>query len=519
MTILPEDRQLETLPGVTLRFLLLKNDYELPFPCGGEGICGRCRVFFSKNPPSPNIYDRRMLSQEELERGVRLACKAVIEGDCEVVLPSVGDGLSLVSKGDLLIPLEELVDTVSPDVPSHVVGVDLGTTTLFVSLVDVVSRKRIGWRKVTNPQSPWGGDLMSRIKAASDSETAAEMRRVTLRAIEEQVEALLSQKGLSPQGLGYALAGNAPMEELFFSETLAPFGRHPFQGRLSDSERVEGPFGQPMTLLPVAGGMVGGDALSLLEVARIKGLSLPLLGMDLGTNAEIFLWTEEGVWAASAPAGPAFEGMGMRHGVGWTKGAVYSVEKRGPHLKVEVIGQGEPSGFCGSGILSFLALLVEQWIVGRDGRIREPSRLPSPWDNAVSEEDGQRVVYLPGTGLSISQDEIRQVQMAVAAVSAAVKVLLKRAHCALEDIATLAVAGGFGSSLNPQWLKVLGVPVPPFAQTVVLGNAALCGAELWQVNSTTPLEMGRMARDVRVLNLAEEEGFEELYIDSMHFGG
>ncbi len=519
VTVLPQKRELNALPGVTLRFLLMQNDLELPFPCGGEGICGRCKVLFSENPPSPSVYDRKMLSEDEIARGVRLACKAVIEGDCQVVLPSIQGGVSLVSKGDLLIPLEELVEVPVGGDNAHAVGIDLGTTTIFVSLVDLRSRKRLGWRKVANPQTPWGDDLVSRIKAASDPNTARKMRDVTMAAVEKQVNELASDAGILPGQAAYALAGNAPMEELFFSSTLSSFGRYPFRGELAGSQTVAGPFGLPMVLLPVAGGMVGGDALSLLEVARIKGLDLPLLGMDLGTNAEVFVVTEDGVRAASAPAGPAFEGMGMRHGIGWREGAVFSVERVDSKVDIQVVGDGEAKGFCGSGIISFLSLLVREWIVGRDGRIRDPSRLSTVWEGSVREEDGQRVVYLPGTVLSISQDEIRQVQMAVAAVSAAVKVLIEKARCTLDDVATLAVSGGFGSSLSPFWLKDLGIPVPPYAQVVILGNTALCGAELWHANAPTPDRMEGLARQVELVSLAEEAGFQKLYIDSMHFGG
>ncbi len=517
VTIAREGKVIEALPGVSLRFLLMKHDYELPFPCGGEGICGKCRVLFTKNPPPPNIYDQRNLSEKELSKGMRLACKAVIEGDCEILLPERYKALSLISKGDMLIHLEELIEAPAAG-SQHCIGIDLGTTTLFVSVVEIPSKKRLGWSKSPNPQAAWGSDLISRIKAASDPTVAREMVGVTMQAIEREVEALLAEHGVPREGLSYALAGNAPMEELFYSETLAPFARHPFSGRLKEPAVVNGPFGLPMDLLPVVGGMIGGDALSLLEVAEIKGLSLPMLGIDLGTNAEVFLVTKEGTWATSAPAGPAFEGMGLKHGIGWQKGAVISVEKENSGLKVETVEEETPRGFCGSGIISFLSLLVREWVVGRDGRIREPSRLSGLWEGQVREEDGSRVVYLPHTSLSISQDEIRQLQMAIAAISAAIKILANRSGCSLEEIATLAIAGGFGSSLSPQWLKDLGIPIPPYAQTVVLGNTALCGAELWNANRDTPERMRRTAGAIKLIQLAEEEEFERIYIDSMHFG-
>jgi uncharacterized 2Fe-2S/4Fe-4S cluster protein (DUF4445 family) len=365
---------------------------------------------------------------------------------------------------------------------------------------------------------PWGSDLMSRIKAASDHKVASQMRVATLEAIERAIEYLLNDTGTEIGKIPCALAGNAPMEELFFSDTLAPFAKHPFKGRLRDPVSVKGPFGCQMDLLPVAGGMVGGDSLSLLEVARIKGFSLPLLGIDLGTNAEVFVVSEQGRFATSAPAGPAFEGMGMRHGIGWHNGAISSVEKVGTSLRWETVGVGEPAGFCGSGIISFLSLLVREWVVGKDGRIREPSRLSSFWREMVREENGERAVYLPETGISLSQSEIRQIQMAVAAISAAVKILVKRAGIALEEIATTAISGGFGSSLQPSWLKSLGIPLPPYAQTFVLGNTALCGAELWHSNLETPKRMEALAKEITLVQLAEEEEFERIYIDSMHFG-
>jgi ferredoxin len=157
VTILPQKRVVETPPGVSLRFLLMKHDCEIPFPCGGEGICGRCRVLFSKAPPTPNIYDRRNLSEEELSKGVRLACKAVIEDHCEVILPQADNSISLISKGDILMPLQELIET--PSHHTHCVGIDLGTTTLFVSIVDVA--KKEGWRGERLPTLKCPGEAIS----------------------------------------------------------------------------------------------------------------------------------------------------------------------------------------------------------------------------------------------------------------------------------------------------------------------------------------------------------------------
>ncbi len=490
------DRETLTLPGVKLRYLLTKENIDFPFPCGGEGLCGRCKVKFLENPPLPTRVERRLLSSKELEEGVRLACCAVVEESTEVEL--LGGGT--VVPPDFLLDLADLaVSGPPPREGAFSCALDLGTTTLALSLLEVTRGSRVSVEVMTNPQRIWGEDVVSRMGASLEGKG---------RDLAGVIWDLLLPRLAGASYL--VVAGNAVMETTLAGYPVDSLARYPFQAPFPGGEWREKPF--PHYFMPLVGRFLGGDTAALLLVLDLVGAEKPALVLDLGTNAEVLLLTPGGIKAASAPAGPAFEGVGISSGIGLSPGGVTRVEMGGGELIFHTLDGGPPRGFCGSGLLSLVALLLREGVLEPSGRIREKGELAPFW----RDKRGEAGLILDA-GLILTQEDMRKVQLAKAAVASAWRVLLSLEE--VEGELALYVAGAFGSSLTLEDLVVLGMVPSQVRRFVPMGNASLLGAEVVALSHSCMERVEELVRGVEVVDLALWEGYQEVYLECLGFSG
>jgi len=489
------DRETLTYPGVRLSYLLIKEGIDFPLPCGGEGVCGRCRVRFLENPPVPSEAEKRLLSTEEIQEGVRLACCAVVTQDTRVEL-LYG---AYVMPQETLIPLKRMTFSGSPlRFGSKALALDLGTTTLVLSKMDIMGGRREKVLALANPQSPWGGDVVSRIKAAMEGKR------------ENMIRALWRSIMPHTQGASYmVVSGNSVMESLLAGCPLDSLGRYPYHTPFAGGEWREKPF--PHYLMPLVGRFLGGDVASLILVLDLIGAGEKGVALDLGTNAEVVVWSPRGMWAASAPAGPAFEGMGISSGVGLSPGAVVKVERREEELHLKTINGESPKGFCGSGFVSLMALLLREGVIDYSGRIKERDKLPFFWR---VRRDGEGLML--GPGLSFTQEDVRRFQLAKGAVTSALKILLPLAGLEKEDF-PLYVAGAFGASLEPRDLVILGLIPQGVGEVVTLGNTSLMGAEAVALSEECLRRVKELVSLVEVVDLVNQENYQEVYLESLSF--
>jgi uncharacterized 2Fe-2S/4Fe-4S cluster protein (DUF4445 family) len=233
----------------------------------------------------------------------------------------------------------------------------------------------------------------------------------------------------------------------------------------------------------------------------------------LGTNAEVLLLTQKGVKAASAPAGPALEGVGISSGVGLTSGGVVKVEKQGERLVFHTLGGAPPRGFCGSGLLSLMALLLREGVLDVTGRIREKGELSPFW----REMRGPLGLVMEG-GLTLTQEDVRKVQLAKGAVASAWRTLLSREK-GEGGPGILYLAGAFGTALALEDLKILGLVPPGIERAIALGNASLVGAEAVALSEECLTRAEELVGEVEVVDLVSQEGYQDIYMASLSFGG
>ena len=488
VTLLPENRILSAEHGDSLLSVLRKGGVFIPAACGGTGSCGKCRVKLlsgSVTGTSPDI------------NGLVPSCHARIASD--IVIEHFGE-----SNTHLL--------TASPVRTPESLGavLDLGTTTLALRISDLSSGEVVGECTSLNPQAAYGADVLSRIHAAVNGEGVALQRLIT-----EKIKGMIEQSvGKDAQIHRMTVAANPTMLHLFLGIDPSPIGTYPFTPAFRDTQRIDGkvlglPIDEVITL-PFSHAYVGGDITAGVLHCKLRESGKSALLIDIGTNGEMVLSHKGSLICASAAAGPALEGASIECGTGGVTGAISHVQHVMGELRLETVGSTVPAGICGSGLCDLIALLL------REGLIDESGAWDSTSDSSLAARLLKDRFYLSPT-VYLSQKDIRQFQLAKAAISAGIKTLLHESGVAPDEIEEVYIAGGMGYYIHPESAHITGL-LPYFenARITAVGNASLSGAALcfdpialWKAEET--------ARQMKHLELSFSEKFRNAYIEDMMF--
>ena len=479
---------------------VLSHEGAIAMPCGGHGRCGKCRVKVTGEVSPPDEREKKILSPAELASGVRLACRVTVLGDCGVRLPKEIGTARIRTEG-------ELPDfSFSPSYSRAGAAVDIGTTTLAARLYgpggDLLAEDTR-----LNPESAWGADVVTRMEAALAGH-AGEIAAAVRSAVNDMIHTLTREAGL-PDGSPDAavVTGNTVMLYLLTETDTEPLTHAPFHApRLFGETEAAADLGLD-ALAPdaavyfpsCAGAFVGADMLcSLLssDICRKPGTRLLT---DIGTNGEMILKHGDRLYAASTAAGPAFEGAGISMGMGGRDGAVDRVRVKDGRIEAHVIGDAEPVGICGSGLVDAVAALLETETLDETGYL----------------EDDPAVILAP---VSLTQNDIRAVQLAKSAIHAGLRTLLLTAGADCGEVEELGVAGGFGSYLDIANAGAIGLlPEELLPKVRVLGNATLAGASMLLLSRDLRDECEAMARRVELVSLAANPTFAAEYMERMMF--
>ena len=400
------------------------------------------------------------------------------------------------------------------------VAVDIGTTTIALELVDRVTGAVLASVSLLNSQRRWGSDVISRIRAANSGQGAA-MQRAVHQNVLDGILRLVQTAGVAGSRIGcVAVAANTVMAHLFLGLSCAGMGQSPFTPEATEFAEilfydlfstdlsVHLPSADCTVLvLPALSAFVGGDvvggACSLPEDSPE-----PRLFIDLGTNAEMVLTVNGRHYCASAAAGPAFEGGSISCGTGCIPGAVSSVTSSGSRFEYETIPGGDdnrPAGICGSGILDFTACALESGLIQPDGALAP-----------VCAESGVR---LDAAGVvRLTQQDVREIQLAKAAVRSGIAVLLEKAGLSAEDVLSVILAGGFGLYLRERSALAIGLLPASFAGRISApGNTSLAGAVGRLLDDSMEMRYRTFVGAAETVTLAEYPGFEKMFISGINF--
>ncbi len=414
-------------------------------------------------------------------------------------------------------------------------AIDVGTTSVVTTLIELESGEQLASVSSLNPQAVFGGDLMSRIAFAQFNPT-------NLRKLQTRIVGLLNQhvaevcrtSGVLPKWIYKAVVvGNTCMHHLLLGidpshvglAPYAPVMRHAAVLSARDLPLKIAPEAR-VCLLPLVAGFVGADAVAVALATRLADSPALRVAVDIGTNGEVLLGSRERLLACSAPAGPALEGAQIRHGMRGAQGAIDKVTID-HDVHIHTIGETPALGICGSGLIDLLAGLLDAGVIDWTGLIQVEARdsLPPALRGRVAMRGEERVfvVLRPGEAgaraeIVLTQDDVRQVQLAKGAIASGVAMLLHVAAVPLERVEELLLAGGFGNYLSILSAIRIGlIPALPFGRVRYVGNAASLGAQLCLLSEAERARAETIASRIEHVSLAAHPDFEQLFVDAMSF--
>ncbi len=492
-------RQVESRPGDTVLAALQRAGIAAPeAPCGGSGICKKCRV--------------------QVDGADALACRTAVTGDHRVVLPEGRTGAAVLATG-------RAADF--PLTPAEGLGaaVDIGTTTVVAHLYDRQTGQLLDTRSGRNAQAIFGADVISRIRYAMETpEGPAALTGAIRTQLRGFLEASCARAGRRWEELtAVTVAGNTVMEHLFAGLSPASLAAAPFLPLSRFGDRMPGdclglPEGAQVYLAPAVAGYVGGDTTAGLLAGGAYRAERPVLFLDIGTNGEMALGSaKEGFLCCSAAAGPALEGAAISRGMPAARGSISQVEWSEDGLRVTVLGGGTAAGICGSGLIDALAVMLELGAVDETGRLLPPGEAPEAVRPYI-EETGGGVVFRLTEEVRITERDVRQLQLAKAAIAAGIRTLLEEVGLREDQVSALYLAGGFGSCIRRESAAAIGlIPASLLERVVPVGNAAGQGAAAVLLSQQARDDLTALAGNCRYLELSGHKRFGEHYIDCMSF--
>ncbi|MBQ9565776.1 MAG: DUF4445 domain-containing protein [Synergistaceae bacterium] len=515
--------------GQTLLEALLAAKVFIESPCGGMGKCGKCRVRITGGViPPPTDEERACLSGEELAAGFRLACALRPEGDMKVELPERESGHAILADG--YMP-DFTPDTLNDEEPPYGLAVDIGTTTVVASLLDLRDGRELGTEAEVNPQRNQGLDVLSRISYAQEHgrEGRDVLQRSIVGALETMALSLCAKNHVSPSSLGsIAVAANTTMLHLLLGADPSPLGIRPFTPVFTSGQSVKaGDVGMErlsqarLITLPLVSATIGADIVAGAYVCDMEHEKESTLFIDIGTNGEMVLAHGGELLACSCAAGPALEGMNISCGMRAAAGAVEAVTiGEDGEVRLGIIGNAPPRGICGSGILSAIHEMLKISLIGKNGRlVREGDPVLDETRRKLCCIIGDKPAVRLSRDIVITQGDVRQVQLAKGAVLSGVTALLNRAGLEAGALEKVLVAGQFGAHLPAE--DLLGCGLLPDAMTPdhvrYVGNTSKTGACMALLSKKARAEMEALARKIGYIELAEIEDYDRLFAGCMRF--
>ncbi len=450
---------------VKLAELLEANGLMPATPCGGNGTCGKCSGF---------LDGRKVLCcQEHIEEG-----------------------------GELYLPEKKILSKIKTDgtMPDYSISpregygiaVDIGTTTVVLRIVDLKTGELLHAVSRENPQRLLSADVIGRIQACLEKEKLPVLQGLIKETISDLKEHALRMHGLTEDDIKkMVVTGNTTMLYLYTGRMPTSLAFTPFIADCLFGFEENGAY-----LPPCFGAFVGADIYTAITASGLITKDEAAVLVDLGTNGEIALFDNGKLTCCATACGPAFEGTGISCGGPAADGAIDHIWLEDGQVKYSVIGNSEPSHICGSGIMDAIATLLEL------EEIDETGAMPDPYEFAP--------------GVVLQPKDVRQVQLAKAAICGGIRTLLSREGLKPEDIKTLYIAGGFGSYIKLENAVKVGVfPKEMQDNAKVIGNAALSGAIMLLLGADKKYEPSSV--ETECINLAQQPEFSDLYMESMFF--
>ncbi|EJO5346627.1 DUF4445 domain-containing protein [Clostridium botulinum] len=559
--------------GTKLIECIRKAGLYIEAPCNGKGKCGKCKVIATGNL-SPKTKEEERFTED---KNTRLACMCEVIGDAKVELiekdknaklKTINKGFSIETKLDSKIKKvklssldektnipykntvdytieklsvlkrvgeiekskekefcgviyeEELIDIIHKYDKVLAVAVDIGTTGLSAYLLNLEDGQILNKISDLNPQTEYGGDVLSRITYCMENKDGVEVLSKCIRKkIDSMVEELIDKDYERKSVYEIVIAANTTMLHLFIGVSPNTIAKAPYRSIFLDQLEIKAKdIGIEINkegnviLIPSLSSYVGADIVAGIVAIDFQNKKHPAIFIDIGTNGELAAIYNGSMSASSTAAGPAFEGMNISCGSRAEEGAIdsfYIDEEY--NIKYSAIGNGEAKSICGSGLMDVMAALIKSKVVMASGRFNK--NMP---DN-LKERLKDKKFYITDK-VYITQKDIRQMQLAKGAISSGVTMLLKEINAKIEDIEEAVIAGAFGYHINPQSIKTLGIIPKGFKGKITfVGNSSIEGARLSLLNKDILKAMTDIRANIKVIELSTREDFQDYFVKALSF--
>ena len=493
-----------------------KNEY-ISAPCNGNGICGKCIVRYKSGATEPTKQDREFLSEKQLEQGYRLACQSYPTEEYKVEIPELEETIEVLSQWENQRTEEILKNTAEGTAEKtenalYGICIDIGTTTLAALLVNLETEADCQTAVSVNHQRAYGSDVLSRI-SASNGGKKWEIQRCIRQDLQKLIRELLQKEKITEQQIQrIVIAGNTTMCHLLRGFSCETLGVAPFlpvdlswmEGSAADFLGMK-ELDTKVVILPGISAFVGADimaGIAKMNMHRSEGYHLLL---DIGTNGEMVLGNCRHMYVTSTSAGPAFEGGNISCGMAGIPGVISHVfmEETGK-AGFQVIGEADGEnkkkqqaiGICGTGMIDLVYELRKHQMIDEHGTYSD-----------LYFDTG----YELAGKVKFTQNDIREIQMAKAAIRAGVDILVKKAGIAFDEVDDCYLAGGFGTKIDITKAAGIGlIPKELEMKTIPAGNTVLAGTKEVLLGRISKDELEKIQTMADVINLAEENDYEEL---------
>jgi len=467
--------------------------------------------------------DRRLL--DTLEQQHQVSCSLIDDAVLRDMSPRLR---SWEWQAQVSVRDGEVVAVSPSPTPNLGLAVDIGTTKIAGYLVDLETGKTLASIGIMNPQISYGEDVITRIGRARESPAeAARLQNVVITALSQIAIDLCGEVKARPENIVEAVVvGNTAMHHLFLRLPVAQLGLAPYVPAASQALDVKAREiglniapGAYVHLLPNIAGFVGADLVAVLIATEPWKVGKVVLTVDIGTNTEVCLITDDDMTSVSCASGPAFEGAHIQCGMRAASGAIERLRLVDNKVEYQTVYGTPPIGLCGSGILDAIAQLYRVGAIDKGGKMRDKHPLVrnvKGRNEFVLVKEGERE---GGRAVTITQQDVREIQLAKGAIYTGIKLLLEARNRSEAEIEQVIIAGAFGTYIDVASAITIGMlPKLPLKRFRQVGNAAGTGARLALISRQKRAEAQAIARKIKYIELAADPKFMSTFVDAIKIG-
>ncbi len=578
--------------GENLLRVMQRHDVFVKVPCGGAGVCGKCKVKVIEGKILPTSKDQLYFGEEEIAQGYRLACQAYPLENCSISIEVIHEDQFRISSDYRGVPLEKnswmnrymveidstdfqqskslmrifneklhgsyiyskrslkkmaalmerkehihriarggqkiaidvvleencIVDMfIEEEVKVYGIAIDIGTTTIAMQMIGLISGELLGSHSLLNRQRRYGEDVISRIQYSNEGN----LDKLTKLIQDDIVKGISDLCQITSVDLEriykIAIVGNTTMLHLLLGLSCTSLAVYPFQSITTALHRFHFSdiLGQllpdcEVTILPGISAYVGADIIAGMLYCGFHEMIDTTMLIDIGTNGELAIGNKDKILSLSTAAGPALEGGNIQQGTGSIKGAISRVKIEKDRVSYRTIGDLPPIGICGSGVIDVVASCCKNDIIDETGRFSEHYEAGAI-EVARTVED---------KAILFTQKDIREVQLAKSALRSGIEILMQRMEITPEGIDRVYIAGGFGSGVDIDSAVTIGlIPKELRDKIVPIGNSALGGAVAYLVNRESRSKLEEILKKTTYIELSTDMNFQELFVNNMFFYG